>query len=112
MTTDTRALLDASTTEVQFMEQVVELAHLKGWRVCHFRPGRTASGWRTAVSFDAQGWPDLCLVRERVVCAELKSEHGVLSTLQSDWITALEAAKAEVYVFRPSDWPKVERVLA
>jgi hypothetical protein len=70
-----RARLDDSMTEAQFMEQVVEYAHLRGWRVCHFRPGRTASGWRTAVSYDAEGWPDLLLVRERVVIAELKSQH-------------------------------------
>jgi hypothetical protein len=80
-----RARLDDSMTEAQFMEQVVEYAHLRGWRVCHFRPGRTASGWRTAVSYDAEGWPDLLLVRERVVIAELKSQHRKLSTLQRDW---------------------------
>jgi hypothetical protein len=107
-----RARLDAAMTEADFMAQVVEYAHLKDWRVCHFRPSRTASGWRTAVAYDAEGWPDLCLVRERIVIAELKSEHGKLSSLQSDWIGALEAAKAEVYVWRPSSWPEVERVLS
>jgi len=45
------------------------------------------------------------------VIAELKSETGKLSSVQRDWIAALELAKAEVYVWRPSDWPQVEAVL-
>jgi hypothetical protein len=28
---------------------VIELAKLRGWRTAHFRPARTAHGWRTAV---------------------------------------------------------------
>jgi hypothetical protein len=45
-----------------------------GWRAAHFRPARTAKGWRTPVAADGAGFPDLVLVRRtRIVAAELKS---------------------------------------
>jgi len=106
-----RSRLDARMSEADWQRQVTEYAHLRGWLYCHFRPAQTSKGWRTAVAGDGAGWPDLCLVRGRLVIAELKSETGKLSSVQRDWIAALELAKAEVYVWRPSDWPQVEAVL-
>jgi hypothetical protein len=114
MTADilTRARLDGAMTEADWQDQVIDYAHLKGWRVAHFRPARTAHGWRTPVTADGAGFPDLVCVRERVVIAELKSEKGKITAEQARWIGALVKARAEVYVWRPSDWPQVERVLA
>jgi hypothetical protein len=113
MTTDTlRAELDASMTENEWMDQVAVFAHLKGWRIAHFRASRTAQGWRTAVAYDGQGWPDCVFVRERLVLAELKSETGKVTAEQTRWLAALETAGAESYLWRPSDWPEVERVLS
>lgn len=60
------------TTEAMFQIEIIELARILGWRVAHFRPAQTRHGWRTPVAADGKGFPDLVLVRERVIYAELK----------------------------------------
>src|SRR5262245_27573014 len=60
-------------SEAGFMRTVIQLAQVCGWRVAHFRPARTAHGWRTAVRGEGKGFPDLLLVRgEELLVAELK----------------------------------------
>jgi hypothetical protein len=98
-------------TEADWQATVIDYAHLRKWRVAHFRPAKTEQGWRTAVSADGAGFPDLVLVRDRVIFAELKSDTGKLSVAQLEWFLGLELANAEAYIWRPSDWPEVERVL-
>jgi hypothetical protein len=99
-------------TEADFQSAVTDLAEVLGWRWVHQRPARTASGWRTAVSGShAKGFPDLVLVRERVVFAELKSTVGRVAPEQAAWIDALRAAGAEAYVWTPNDWAALEAVL-
>ena len=69
---------------------VVDVARLSGWRVAHFRAARTAQGWRTPVTADGDGWPDLVLVRPpRLIFAELKSETGKVKPHQSKWLDVL-----------------------
>ena len=102
-----------SMSESELMSVVLETAALFGWRSAHFRPAMTAHGWRTAVSGDGKGWPDLILVRcDRLIAAELKSERGVLSAEQRVWLDVLGAV-AEVHVWRPADWTSgtIESVL-
>jgi len=99
--------MEVRPDEASFQACVLEVARLAGWRALHLRPARRADGsWRTPVSGDGIGWPDLTLVRPpRLIFAELKSERGKLSLQQADWIGALRLLpKAEVYVWRPSDW--------
>lgn len=98
-------------TEEQFLREVLALAKECGWRTAHFRPARTARGWRTAVQGDGKGWPDVVMVRERIIFAELKAETGRLKPAQKAWIETLTQAKQEVYVWKPSDWVEIERVL-
>ena len=100
-------------TERELQDWIVGVARLLGWRIAHFRPAWTEKGWRTAGSYDAQGWPDLCLVRERIVFAEVKLERGRLSAEQDAWLDALRDAGAEVYIWRTSDWlsGEIEAVL-
>lgn len=100
-------------TEAELQAGVVEMAHALGWRVAHFRPARTQQGWRTAVAYDAQGYPDLTLVRDRVVFVELKGSRGQSTEAQREWHAALKAAGAEVYLWGPDDWTsgEVDRVL-
>lgn len=99
-------------TEASFQRQVIALARLRGWMVAHFRPARTARGWRTAVQGDGKGFPDLVLVRPpRLVFAELKSERGKETAEQVLWMTSLRATGIEVYVWRPSQWEEIEEVL-
>jgi hypothetical protein len=99
-------------TEAQWQQTVLDTAAAHGWTVAHFRPARTVDGWRTPVAADGKGWPDLVLVRDRVIFAELKSARGRLSGDQQAWIHRLTAAGQEVHVWRPDDWPHVEYTLA
>lgn len=91
-------------TENDLQYAVIELAQILKWRVCHFRPAKTEHGWRTPVSADGAGWPDLVLVRDRVLYRELKSARGTLSVGQQDWLHALKLAGQDVDVWRPDDW--------
>lgn len=99
-------------TEDELVSCVIDLAHLFRWRVVHFRPARTAYGWRTAFTGDA-GFPDLVLARDRTIFAELKSSRGRLTVDQELWQDVLLAANAEWYLWRPDDWTtgEIERVL-
>jgi VRR-NUC domain len=82
---------------------VIQVAHLYGWHIAHFRPARTADGsWRTPLQADGAGFPDLVLVRPpRVIFAELKTEDGKLDPLQQLWIDKLRRTLVEVFVWRP-----------
>lgn len=99
-------------SEASWQETVVDLARLHSWKVAHFRPARTARGWRTPVAADGAGFPDLVLVRERVLWVELKADTGRLTADQRAWLEALHSAGCETYVWRPSDWDEVRAALA
>jgi hypothetical protein len=103
--------LALAVTEAQWQTTVLQIARLRGWRVAHFRPARTERGWRTPVAADGAGFPDLVLIRDRVVFAELKSRTGRVSPGQHVWLDALEHAGAEAYIWRPSDLDEVQAVL-
>lgn len=101
-------------TESQLLTAVIELAQHLGWRVAHFRPARTATGWRTAVSGDGVGFPDLILTRGGVVRAvELKSDRGKTTAEQDAWLDALCRAGVMTGIWRPRDWTSgaIERAL-
>ena len=110
---EAKRLLDQATTENDWRRTVIEYAELRGWRVYHVADvrGRLRSG--TSV-----GFPDLVLARSihrvvgRIVYAELKTERGTLTEDQVAWARILKAASAEVYLWRPSDWPEVEDLLS
>ena len=104
-------------TEAEFATQVEEALDTFGWRWTHFRPARTANGYRTPIS-GHKGFPDYVAVhkdKQRLLFVELKSDKGTLSPEQKDWIGDLtECSRArvehgslvmsyEVYVWRPSD---------
>ena len=92
----------ADLTEKEWQAQVVELARTLGWRHYHtYRSKRSPSGF-----------PDLVLVRDRVVFLELKREKGKLTDDQKGWLRALEAAHAEAYVVRPRDLEALAAILA
>jgi hypothetical protein len=101
-------------SEKEWQQTVIDTAQRFGWRVAHFRASRTGSGgYATAVQADGAGWPDLTMVRgRRLLFVELKTERGRLSPAQAEWLDALAMAMPGcVAVWRPSQWPEVERVL-
>lgn len=100
-------------TEVEFTRQVLTLAVRCGFLAAHFRPGRTARGWRTAMSGHV-GYPDLTLChpgRGLFLVAELKCGRGRLTVAQQAWLAAFRAAGVPAYCWHPEDWPEIERVL-
>jgi len=86
------------------MRQVTDAAEMFRWTWAHFRPAMTSKGWRTPVSGPmGAGFVDLVLVRgDRLVMAELKSQHGRLTPEQRTVLDLLRPA-VEVHVWRPSD---------
>lgn len=114
------AIRDEALSENAFLTQVTELAELMGWRWAHFRPARTAHGWRTPASGPlGKGWPDLVLVRDRdgrMIFAELKAEAGRIADEQSAVLDYLRRVSRlhgwlGVYVWRPSDFDSIVDVL-
>lgn len=91
------------TTEVAWQRTVIEAAAMLGWH--HFHVQYSIGSQR--------GFPDLVLVHpdHGVVYAELKSERGKVRPEQVTWINLLRDAGQQAFVWRPSDWPFVERVL-
>ena len=89
------------------MEQVIELARVHGWMSYHTLDSRGSS----------QGFADLALAwpsgrERRLLCRELKTEHGRVSPDQEWWMHALKAGGADVGVWRPSDWERIQAELA
>jgi hypothetical protein len=105
-------------TEKRFQAQVLELATLCGWEHWHDNatnaPRRcTACGAVRRGPRNTAGLPDLLLVRgDRLIWAELKAQDGATSPEQREWIARLRAAGQTCYIWRPSDWPTIEHVLA
>jgi VRR-NUC domain len=87
--------------EKAFLARVQALAGSLGWLTYHTHDSRKSP----------PGFPDLVLVRDRVVFAELKTDAGRLTDEQQEWLDRLGAAGAEVYVWRPRDWRQVRAVL-
>lgn len=91
-------------TESDLEAAVLDLAAILGWRRAHFRPALTRRGWRTPVSGDGAGFPDLILTRPpRIVAAELKSATGRMSPEQERWLADLAASGIETHIWRPID---------
>lgn len=103
--------------ERSFERQVIQYAEIMGWKVWKDRATNTARRCVTCGAVrrtprNTAGLPDLILVRRpRVVWAELKAERGKLSDDQRDWLEDLRACHQECYLWKPSDWPVIEKVL-
>lgn len=90
-------------TERQWQDQVLEVAHLTGWRTYHTHDSRRS----------APGWPDLALCRPpRLLLVELKTDVGRVSPAQAEWLEDLgRCAGVEVYIWRPADLDTVVATL-
>ncbi len=92
----------ARVTEKSFMMTVIAYAKLHKWRVYHTHDSRRSE----------PGVPDLMMVREGVlVFAELKTDVGKVSSAQQEWLADLGETPNDVFVWRPSDWKIIEKVL-
>ena len=87
--------------EKEWQAQVVSLARRLGWMTYHTYDSRRSE----------PGWPDLVLLRERMVIAELKTQKGRVSEAQQKWLDALREAGVETYLWRPSDMGQVAATL-
>lgn len=104
-------------SERDWQATVLQYAALRGWRAFHdnaTNAPRRCSGCGAIrhLPRNAPGWPDLVLVRRPdVLFVELKSDAGKVDDDQRSWLDDLLACGQRVYVWRPSDWTEVERVL-
>ena len=94
--------------EPRFQRWVVATARANGWKV-RVTDQRGRPGWRGQQ--EDKGWPDLILLRDRVVWIELKAKGGQLRAAQAIVIEFLRRAGAEVHVFEPSQWEELMGVL-
>lgn len=88
----------SNMSKLQLQDAIVEVARLRGWDVADLRPTRD----------DAEGFPHLVLVRERVIYATIKSEDGSMdgsiTVMECVWRNRLAAAGQECYLWQPRDW--------
>ncbi len=93
----------ADILEADWQRDIVKLARTLGWtHVYHTYNSRKS----------AHGFPDLILLRDRLIAIELKREKGKLTDQQIDWARALLKAEAEIYVVRPRNLEAIAAVLA
>ncbi len=112
-------------SEADLQNAVIELAMVRGWKVCHFRPAQNSSGrWATPIQ-GHPGFPDMVLARKGVVMfVELKSDAGKLTRDQQEWLEALGnptysswrytgSLDTKSMVWRPADWTsgRISKVL-
>lgn len=99
-------------SEDEFQQQIIDYAHLRGWRVAHFRPAQLADGrWVTPVQADGKGFPDLLMIRgTRLLVAELKVGKNTVADDQWEWINAFRGVygNVECHIWHPSDWKVIE----
>jgi hypothetical protein len=119
-----------SQSEAAFQKTVTDLASYCGWDPIYHTK---FSAWSN------RGFPDLVMVhqkRQQILFVELKKEkgHGAsLTPYQTAWLLALETVQKrfrkppkqriggksadlyrppfQVYLWRPTDWPKIQAVL-
>lgn len=90
-----------SQAEIDFQHQITDLCDLLSLKWHHEVDSRKSK----------TGFPDLLIAGRYVIFAELKRETGKASPEQLGWLAKLETAGANVYLWRPSDWPEIQRVL-
>lgn len=98
--------------ERDFQDRVIQWAEIQGWEVFHVADSRKDVGGKLVGDRQARWFPDLVLVRERVLYRELKREGEELSAGQDYYGKRLLAAGADWGVWRPSAWESIRRYLA
>lgn len=123
-----------TVSEAEFQHRVVQYAEERGYLCYHVPDSRKV----VMASESGAGFPDWVFCRRvvdeahrqavaaslglpapepagapRLIFAELKGDRrGAKATdAQQAWLAALRAAGADAYLWYPSDWPEVRRVL-
>ena len=86
-----KSVKNINVSEKVFQSELVDFAKSRGWRVYHTYDSRRCE----------PGFPDLVLVREKVLYRELKSEKGRMTKSQSEWGESLVSAGADFAVWKP-----------
>ena len=79
-------------TEKIFQGQVIKIAKAFGWLCYHTYDSRRSE----------PGFPDLVLVRDKILYREIKTEKGRLTAAQKTWGERLKKAGGDYDVWRPS----------
>ena len=90
--------------ERHFLQQIIQLAEIRRWRLYHVTDvhGRLRS--ETSV-----GFPDLILCRDaRLIAAENKTGSEVTTHEQRLWLMSFDQVGAEVVLWRPDTPPEKE----
>lgn len=89
----------------QLQVTVIGMAHRFQVQVAHFPAVQDSNGrWRTPIAADGKGWPDLFFIGlGGFMWREIKGARETLKPEQIIWIARLEAAGADVGVYRPAD---------
>ena len=94
----------------ELQKAVIDYSRALGWKVAHFqsvlatRKDGSAS-WRTPVSADGKGFPDLLMVKgDQIVAAEIKGDGDRLRPEQEEWLVALQKAGVACFVVTPQEW--------
>ena len=87
--------------EKKFQSRVVQAANMFGWMCYHTYDSRRSN----------PGFPDLVLVRDKVLFRELKTDKGRLTTAQKSWGDNLTKAGSDYDVWRPKDMDEIVKEL-
>lgn len=96
----------SDVSEKDFMAAVIAYAKGNGWLIYHTYLSRRS----------AAGYPDITAVKCGVlVFAELKVGTNQPTANQKTWLEELDKCSSscvETYLWRPSDWPEIVKVLS
>lgn len=103
MTLTASERLDRSVSEADLQSFVAEACARYKWLYHHAGDSRRST----------PGLPDVIAVRgDRLIVAELKTQHGRVSDIQNLWLTELaKCPGVETFVWRPSDMNDILRTL-
>lgn len=91
--------------ERDLQKAIIEMARFFGWRVAHFRSVETKRrGWQTPVAADGAGFPDLCMMRDRIIFREIKVGYNKLEPEQEAWRDAIIKAGGDWAEWRVEHW--------
>jgi hypothetical protein len=89
-------------SEKEWQQTIVDAARTLGFLCYHTFDSRKST----------PGYPDLTLLKHgRLIFVEVKTDKGVCSEAQQEWLTELSRTGLEVYVWRPSDWDAIQGIL-